>query len=69
MKIALVLFACFVSLTLQQNVFWSFPGRRNPYYSMFSHNAQDDLPIVAALDPAGHQLYPNVLKSLLIFTA
>uniref|UniRef100_A0A0P6FH52 Uncharacterized protein n=1 Tax=Daphnia magna TaxID=35525 RepID=A0A0P6FH52_9CRUS len=59
MKIALVLFACFVSLTLQQNVFWSFPGRRNPYYSMFSHNAQDDLPIVAALDPAGHQLYPN----------
>ncbi|XP_057378715.1 uncharacterized protein LOC130700749 isoform X3 [Daphnia carinata] len=57
MKIALVLVVCFVSLTLQQNAFWSYPGRRIPYYSMF--NNQDDLPIVAALDPAGHQPYPN----------
>uniref|UniRef100_A0A0P6E8D9 Uncharacterized protein n=1 Tax=Daphnia magna TaxID=35525 RepID=A0A0P6E8D9_9CRUS len=60
MKIALVLVVCFVSLTLQQNVFWSYPGRRVPYYSMYNHNIPDDLPILAALDPAGHhQLYPN----------
>ncbi|XP_057378713.1 uncharacterized protein LOC130700749 isoform X2 [Daphnia carinata] len=59
MKIALVFVVCFVSLTLQQNVFWSYPGRRIPYYSMYNHNIQDDLPILAALDPAGHPLYPN----------
>ncbi len=54
---------CFVSATWQQNVFWSFPSRRFPFYSNNFVNELHNIPIVEQ-DSTSPQEYSvmNVLK-------
>ncbi|XP_046450839.1 uncharacterized protein LOC124198837 isoform X2 [Daphnia pulex] len=51
MKITLFFLLCFVSATWQHNIYWSYPPRRVPLYSMFDKNFQDNLPILIPSDP------------------